>query len=259
MNRARVLQIVVTTLWLFLSSGCREKPAQQADAAAAVESDGTNEVDQVGEALEAKLAERRKAASKAGAKTAPAAAPARQPTAAEQWCFHCASKGRLTCGAKDCEAGYVPCPGPCVRPGKGTWVPNPGRPGELGYKLALGNRRAAIVTMAHIGEVWVAKNGEAVSLGACPTCNRRMRIPCRDCTGTGHLTCEVCRGERIVPAAWKPTDNPWFNAQRDVVRLRDGRVFLGKESGGDDETVLFKTRTGEVIKAAKADVLPSER
>jgi hypothetical protein len=36
-------------------------------------------------------------------------------------------------------------------------------------------------------------------------------------------------------------------------------VFLGRESGGDGETILFRSRSGEVIRAAKARVLLSER
>lgn len=255
---ARWMQLCLL-LALTVFASCRPEPARSHPAANAAAE--TNEVDELGDELAAKLAERRRsagpAAPLAGKKAPPA--PARTPTAAEQRCFHCAAKGRLPCRAKDCDAGHVPCPGPCVRPGKGTWVPNPSRPGELGYKLSLGNRRSAIVTMAHIGEVWVAKNGEPVSLGACPTCNRQMRVPCRDCAGTGHLACEVCQGATIIPSAWKPTDNPWFNAQPDVVRLRDGRVFLGKESGGDGETILFRTRSGEVIQAAKSEVLPTQR
>ncbi len=257
MNPMKFLPAVLAMLLLLLASGCREQPARPASAEIVADADGTNAVDEIGDALEAQFAERRRSGPKPRPKpkAAVAAAPVRQPAADQQWCFQCAAKGTVACRAEGCTNGYLPCSGPCVRPGKGTWVPSPSRPGELGFKMPVGNRRSAIITMNHIGEVWVAKNGEAVSLGACPTCRGQTRVACRQCSETGQVKCDVCQGDPIIPAAWKPTDNPWFNAQPDVVRLKGGRVFLGREAGGDGETVLFRTRAGEVIKVPKAEVV----
>lgn len=243
-------------------AGCGQQEPTSKTSAASGEPDTVNpaelaESEALGGELNAKLAQRRKSGAHLLAKRKPAAAeaPQRTPAADEQWCFECEAKGVVKCPTVGCGGGFLPCPGPCVRPGKGTWIPDTAHPGQLGYKLPLGGRRYAIVSLGHAGEVWTVRNGEAVSLGPCPTCTGHMAIRCPQCKGAGKVKCGVCQGAKIVAAAWKPTDNPWFNAQPDVIRLKDGRVFLGQESGGGGDTVIFKTRDGQFITVNRDQIL----
>jgi hypothetical protein len=77
---------------------------------------------------------------------------------------------------------------------------------------------------------------------------------CKVCDGRGLQTCQVCEGKTVLPASWKPTDNPWFNRQPNVVRLKDGRAFLGRDAGGDDVIVMFRTHSGETVSVPRDQV-----
>jgi hypothetical protein len=208
-------------------------------------------------ALEEKLANRKKTPRKAVAKAAPA--PARQLGPGEQWCFGCDGRGNVACGEPGCKAGWKDCPGPCVTRKEGTWVrdPKPGMPaGSMAFILKLpGSRNSWTVSEYHAGEIWKLENGKLVSAGFCPTCGGSRTIQCTACQAGGVRQCPVCEGKTVLPTSWKPTDNPWFNRQPDVVRLKDGRVFLGRDAGGDDVIVMFRTHAGETLSVPRAEVV----
>lgn len=214
--------------------------------------------------LTRKLEEKRRATggkprtkAPAALKTASASAAAdHQPPApgpGEQACFECNGQGQIPCVVPGCKSGYVTCPGRCLKRNQGTWVPDTAH-GGMAAKIKVPGGSTWLIYEGHAGEVWVVQGKKMVSLGPCPTCGGRQVIPCKTCVGTGKTACELCESKGAIPAAWKPTDNPWFNRNPDLVRLQDGRAFLAKEVGGDDVVVMFKTRAGEVITIARAEV-----
>ena len=96
----------------------------------------------------------------------------------------------------------------------------------------------------HVGEVITFHQGRAVNIGKCKVCGGTTRVNCPVCQGEAKGTCPICKGQKTVPSDWKPTDNPWLNRQPDLVRLKSGRVLLGKVvTNGSD--VLIKTRDGK--------------
>lgn len=151
------------------------------------------------------------------------------------------------------------CPGTCLRLNRGSWVHmevagHP--PTDLWQKFDLGNGGYSALGQNHVGHVVVFQNGKATDGGPCPICLGKTKILCKVCAGTGRHACLVCGGKKSVPTAWTPTDNPWFNAQPDLLRLKDGRILLGKvvSSIGDDLTV--KTRDGKSQNLKASDLLP---
>lgn len=108
----------------------------------------------------------------------------------------------------------------------------------------------------HVGHVIAMQNGKAVDTGPCQICGGTGRVPCTVCKGTGKVMCPICQGAKLIPNSWTPTDNPWFNSQPDLVRLKDGRAFLGKvvTPGGSD--VAIKTRDGKWIHVDAASIVP---
>lgn len=79
-----------------------------------------------------------------------------------------------------------------------------------------------------MGEVIAYQNGKPVNVGPCKICGGTTKVACNVCKGTGKNVCDICLGKKFIPAAWMPLDNPWLNGQPDLIRLKDGRVFLGK-------------------------------
>lgn len=253
------LWLALSLLGLALVTGACQREESKPAAAAAPEEEAVEGPDELNAELAAKLAERQKGGRTTKGKPKPTTPEpvVRALKAGEQWCFECQHTGAVPCRADGCNAGYVRCPGACVQLGRGNWVPDPNHPGQLGLKFRTSPNSSAIISLAHIGDVFGIQNGKAVYMGPCPTCKGTAKVRCTTCDATGKLACPVCKGAQVVPASWKATDNPWFNAQADLVRLKDGRVFLGKESGGDGESVIFKTRDGKFITVPKADIVAS--
>ena len=81
-------------------------------------------------------------------------------------------------------------------------------------------------------------------------------MKCDVCKGTGKVTCPICNGKKFIPVAWTITDNPWFNSQPDLLRLKDGQVILGRVAGavGDDRTIV--TRDKKILHVNASDILP---
>jgi len=231
--------------------GC-SRPAESDDPAAPT---SAAEVAAAKAEMKKRLAEPQPvAAAPAPVATDPPDAKPRQPREGEQVCFVCLSKGEVPCTARGCNTGYRPCPGPCFKRHEGTWVPYPGQVGVMARAVRTPDRRTYYIAEGHAGEVWVFEKGALVSKGPCPTCKGHRVVQCKSCKTTGKQECPVCTGDGAIPAAWTPEDNPWFNRQPDLVRLKDGRVFLATEGGGDDVVVMWKTRAGEIITVPRSEV-----
>ncbi|MEN9676563.1 MAG: hypothetical protein RIS76_2459 [Verrucomicrobiota bacterium] len=249
----RCVSALIFTLLLF---GCSRpadpEPQAATETASAAENEGPDETEI---ALTQKLEERRKAVGGKVQRLAPdkPVTKARTPSAGEQHCFQCEGLGTLPCTVPKCRDGFLPCTGPCLKRHEGTWVPDT-KHGGMARAVKTPDRRTWFVPEGHAGEVWVFEGGTLVSKGNCPTCGGRRTLDCQPCGRTGRLECESCEGTGVVPGEWKEADNPWFNRQPDVVRLKDGRAFLGREAGGDDVVILWKTRAGEIITVAREEV-----
>jgi hypothetical protein len=176
------------------------------------------------------------------------------PAADQQVCFQCLGTGQMTCTHKGCDHGFLDCPGPCLkRSDKWEHAQIEGHgPDELWHMIHLGNGRKQPVGWGHIGEVFVVRNGQVDRLGKCQQCNGTGHLPCHTCKGKAKVTCELCEGHRVIPAAWKTNDNPVLNRQPDLLRLKDGRVFLGKRSELG-ERAFIRTRDGQFITVGKDD------
>ena len=206
-------------------------------------------------------------------------APASQPTATtnsapppppkvvagpgpnEKVCFECRGKGTVPCLVPGCTDGEVDCPGPCLKLSKGAWIHMtvaehgsnelwqkfPNKKGQAGYQSW---------NQDHVGEVIVYTNGVAVNIGKCKVCGGTGKVTCSVCNGTGRQICPVCNGTKFVPLAWTPTNNPWFNSQPDLIRLKDGRVFLGRVAVaiGEERTII--TRDKQTLHVKASDILP---
>jgi hypothetical protein len=164
--------------------------------------------------------------------------------------------------AKGCRGGKVDCPGPCLKLDQGVWTHMnvPGHPAtDLWRTFVNPDRSTESWNQGHLGHVVAMRNGHWEDTGPCPICGGAGTVPCPVCKGTGIQTCPVCEGKKYIPAAWTPTDNPWFNRQPDVIRLKDGRVFLGKIAFQSGTHVTIVTRGNEVIHADASDVLPTHQ
>ncbi len=163
----------------------------------------------------------------------------------EKACFTCNGAGTVPCSARGCVAGKVECPGPCLKLTRGSWVHMnvPGHdPKELWQKFRKPNGGVTAWNQGHVGEVIALQNGDYVNIGKCTVCSGTTRVACSACKGLGRQPCELCGGKKYVPIAWTPTNNPWLDKQPDVIRLKDGRVLLGKIvlSSGDDRTIKLR-------------------
>ena len=241
---ARVVAGWLVVVWIGLGlAGCSEKkpqkPAKAAEPTASAK---------IPDALEA-------ATEPVASATPTEAKPGTPPTPAadQQVCFQCQGTGQMTCKHTGCDHGFVECPGPCLkRSSKWEHAVVAGFPAdELWHVIPLPNGRQ-YVSQAHIGEVFVVRNGQVDRLGKCPTCNGRGHLPCPTCGGKARVTCDLCEGRKVIPSAWKTNDNPVLNRQPDLIRLKDGRVFLGKRSELG-ERAFIRTRDGQFITVGKDD------
>ena len=108
----------------------------------------------------------------------------------------------------------------------------------------------------HVGEVIQYQNGEPVNIGRCTICGGATTVVCSACKGSGKQACDICAGKKFIPATWTPTDNPWFNAQPDLIRLTDGRAILGRiaASSGDERTIV--TRDKKILHVQFSEIVP---
>lgn len=182
------------------------------------------------------------------------------PGTGEKNCFACNAAGEVPCKARGCAKGMAECPGPCARLTKGVWehMNVPGHaPGELWQKVRVANGWQSY-SQAHVGEVFTVANGAMVNQGKCPVCGGTTRVECKTCKKTGKEPCEVCSGKKFIPVAWTSTDNPWFNRQPDLIRLRDGKVLLGKVAGTSGNEAIIRSRDGKITRVPKQDIMSGE-
>jgi len=187
---------------------------------------------------------------------------AASPAKDQKICFQCLGQGFVVCRA-GCVAGKQECPGPCMRLTRGAWIHMnvAGHdPSELWQKFpnAGGKGGYQAWTQHHVGEVVVYQNGQAVNIGACRVCGGTTRVNCAVCKGEGNVPCELCKGGKFISISWTLTDNPWLNAQPDLIRLKDGTVMLGKVAGSSDEQRTIRTREGKYVKVNASDILPKQ-
>ncbi|HEU5122843.1 MAG TPA: hypothetical protein VFW05_02130 [Verrucomicrobiae bacterium] len=191
--------------------------------------------------------------------TATSAKPATVgPGPDEKTCFECNGSGLVACEGKGCKSGRTECPGSCIRLTRGTWrhMNVAGHdPSELWitFKTARGSRSW---NQNHVGEVIQYQNGEPVNIGRCPICGGATTVVCSACKGSGKQACNICSGKKFIPATWTPTDNQWFNAQPDLIRLTDGRAILGRiaASSGDERTIV--TRDKKILHVQISEIVP---
>jgi hypothetical protein len=194
--------------------------------------------------------------------TNPATASARTVTATpgrgEQLCFECNGKGHVACGAGGCQSGQAECPDPCMKLSRGKWehMQVAGhKPDELWQKFPKANGGYMAWNHHHVGEVIQAQGGEPRSIGKCQTCKGTTKVQCTKCAGKGTQTCFICDGKAVVPADWTRANNPRLNNHPDLIRLRDGRSFIGRIAMQAGTLSTIRTRDGKTIDVNSADIL----
>lgn len=231
--RHSISLIFVGAVWAFLLASCSKPPANPP----ATPSSSS-------EAL---------VASDSSATASNVVTPASDPDApppGEKICFACQGAGTVKCTAPGCVNGMVDCPGPCLKLDRGVWVhlDVPGHPPtDLWQKFYQSDGSYVAYNQSHVGHVIMMINGRAVDTGPCNICGGTGKVPCSVCKGTGRVVCPICDGKRFIPDSWTPTDNPWLDSQPDLIRLTDGRIFLGKVMSTVGDDVAIKTRTGQWI------------
>lgn len=126
-------------------------------------------------------------------------------------CPDCNATGTAPCKAPGCKDGQVPCPGDCIKLGKGRWVK--GKPvgltpsgrvnkteddGHMWIIFSSPNVNAHAWSEGHVGEVVKLVDGEYRNLGKCPICQGKGTIACKVCEGKGSVTCPTCKGEKEI-------------------------------------------------------------
>ena len=175
----------------------------------------------------------------------------------EKVCFACKGEGTIPCLVPGCVNGRVDCPAPCIKLNRGVWEKRPDRaPGELMQAIEV-NGNEWWVSSHHPGVIYTERpGGGGLDMHTCPVCHGTTKVTCSVCKGTGRVTCPICNGKKFIPIAWTITDNPWFNSQPDLIRLKDGQVILGRvaASVGDDRTIV--TRDKKILHVNASDILP---
>jgi len=184
----------------------------------------------------------------------PASKVMASPNPNEKVCFECQGRGTVVCSAPGCVNGKVDCPGPCIKLDKGVWVKRPDHV-ELMQSIVV-DGKPVWVSSHHLGVTYAFHADGSLEMITCPVCNGKAKVACPVCKGSGKQKCLVCNGKKFVPVAWTPMDNPWFNNQPDLIRLKDGRVVLGRVAVaiGDERTII--TRDKQTLHLKVSDILP---
>jgi hypothetical protein len=184
-------------------------------------------------------------------------AAATGPGPGEKVCFECNGTGTVACRAPGCRLGKVECPAPCIKLTKGVWVKRPGRsdPNETMQLITVSGKQVW-VSSHHPGVTYTENASGGWDMHTCPVCNGTAWVTCPICKGKGIQTCDICKGKKFIPIAWTPTDNPWFNSQPDLIRLKDGQVILGRVAAsiGEERTII--TRDKKVLYVKASEILP---
>jgi hypothetical protein len=181
-----------------------------------------------------------------------------KPGRGEQVCFDCAGKGHVRCGAGGCQNGQTECPAPCLKLSRGKWehMTVPGHAAhELWQKFPKPGGGFDAWNDHHVGEVVRTERGISRNVGKCTTCQGTTKVQCTKCAGKGTQSCFVCDGKAVVPAGWTSTDNPRLNNHPDLIRLRDGRSFIGRIAMQSGAFCTIRTRDGKMIDVNSADIV----
>jgi len=181
-----------------------------------------------------------------------------KPGKKEQICFECGGNRHSVCGASGCRNGHIECPGPCLKMSRGKWEPLEVKghsPKELWQKFPKAQGGYEAWNQNHVGEIIQIEGGLPRNIGKCPTCKGAARIACAKCAGKGTVTCFICEGKAVVPAAWTAANNPRLDNHPDLIKLRDGRTFIGRIAMQSGSSCTIRTRDGQMIDVASADIL----
>jgi hypothetical protein len=129
-------------------------------------------------------------------------------------------------------------------------------PNDLWQKFPDGPGQSTAWNQGHVGEVIVVQNGKAANIGKCQRCGGSAKIQCPVCGGKGQQVCEYCQGTKLVPIDWKPTANPVFDRQPDLIRLKDGRALLGRVAMRSGTKYTIKTRDGKLVSVDASEIIP---
>jgi len=174
-------------------------------------------------------------------------------------CFHCIGTGKVPCpNGKD---GLMACPGPCLKLSQGTWehmevAGHP--PSDIWQKFSTANGGWQAWNQNHVGDVIEYRNGDPVNLGKCKVCAGTGRVKCTLCGGTGLVDCPVCEGKKVVPGSWTEFNNPKMKNRPDQIKLKDGRVLVGKKIMILGDSVTIRTETTNVV-VKSSDIVAEEK
>jgi hypothetical protein len=115
--------------------------------------------------------------------------------AASKDCPTCKGEVVVDCPEKHCDAGKIPCPGPCLKLSEGTWT-KPDAEGKRWRTIPISGGTFRVST-GHLGEIVKSgKRGEAPTLTPCEICGRTGSITCPTCGGDHKVTCPTCKADK---------------------------------------------------------------
>ena len=176
-------------------------------------------------------------------------------------CFQCLGKGMAKCQAPSCQNGQVDCPGPCLKLSKGKWIHMrvDGHPDtDIWQDFRGPDGTGTAWNQNHVGDVIQMQNGHPVNIGKCSVCGGTGHVKCEVCKGTGIVTCPICGGLKVVPESWTAFDNPKLKKRPDLIRLKDGRVLIGREIMASGGFSTIRTEKGDV-EIATASIVSKEK
>jgi hypothetical protein len=202
--------------------------------------------------------------------------PAKLPTvdasgAPLEKCLRCQGTGLIKCKVLKCKNGQVDCPGKCMKLSVGIWehMNVPGHdPNELWQKYT-GSKGWHAWTSDHVGEVIEIRNGTPENIGKCPTCGGTATVLCKTCKGTGTMVCPACHGNKVIRARAVSSATPQVKPsphqtrpgislipiKHRIIRLQDGRTFIGQIVVSDPKVSWIKTSDGETVEVPTKSII----
>ena len=124
-------------------------------------------------------------------------------------------------------------------------------------------------TSDHVGEVIEIRNGMPENIGKCPLCGGEATVLCKACQGTGTIVCPTCHGNKVVPMRVVSVATPQTAKPRQqtslaiqpspvkprLIRLRDGRTFIGQIIISDPKVSWIKTSDGKTVEVPTKSII----